>query len=563
MPGAGSTPRRARYLIPRDLPRRGEVVAACAVAILVAHLLLAQLTLVLGLIFAVVGKATRWRRWWLLAPAGAGLAWTLAAGPETALAGFTAGPSSILWHLGGGHLAGRGGHPFAGFGGVRSWLPRQLPVALIAGAAEAGLLGWLDWLHTDEWAVPPPRPGLVAAARRAVAERAVRAGSVVTREGAALGVEPSTGALAELRWAEAAHGTLIVGAAAQDVALGGLQVVHAALRRRKPVIVLDQGDAAIARALDAACAATGVPLLALGSSGAGRAARSAAARVPATVGAGAVGATSAGASGLWGRAPAPERDPGDQGAGELGRVVRERSAALLPADTAELASHACAELVSLAGDLRRVGVDGDALVWVPCGEQAPAQALADLLRCGRDVGLAVMIGTTSPTAADELCGLTGSALIYRVAHQELAASLVTRTGTRLLPRPLAAALIGEGASTGLRSGVPGPGGPLYPGAAAQPTATAPAGAVAPMVELVPGPVIPARALLELGQAEFVLAVSRPRQRAITTGRMVPARLPPATDRRAGHRDGHRTVRRGGHRTGHRTGRGTGREGAQP
>ena len=238
VPWTGSTPRRARHLIPTGLPRRGEVVAACAVAILVAHLLLAQLTLVLAVVFAVVSKISRWRLWWLLAPAVAGLAWTLAIGPDKALAGFAAGPSSILWHLGGGHLAGEIGHPLAGFSGVQSWLPRQFPVALICGAAEAALIGWLDWLHTDEWAVPPPRPGLVAAVRRALAARAIRAGAVVTRDGCALGVVPATGAIAELRWAELSHGTLVTGAATQDVTLAGLQVVHAALRRRKPVIVL-------------------------------------------------------------------------------------------------------------------------------------------------------------------------------------------------------------------------------------------------------------------------------------------------------------------------------------
>ena len=41
----------------------------------------------------------------------------------------------------------------------------------------------------------------------------------------------------------------------------GLQVVHAALRRRKPLIVVDvSADTAIARAVAAACAATGTPL---------------------------------------------------------------------------------------------------------------------------------------------------------------------------------------------------------------------------------------------------------------------------------------------------------------
>jgi hypothetical protein len=556
VPWTGSTPRRARYLIPKGTPRRVEVTAACAVAILVAHLLLAQVTLVLAVIFAAVSKASRWRLWWLLGPAGAGLAWTLAAGPEHALAGFTAGPSSILWHLGGGHLAGRGGHPLAGFSGAPGWLPRQLPVALVAGAVEAALIGWLDWLHTDEWAVPPPRPGLVAAAHRAVAVRAVRAGGVVTREGVALGMVPATGALAELRWTEVAHGTLIVGAAAQDVTLAGLQVVHAALRRHKPVIVLDTGDAAIARALDTACAATGVPLLADGGSAAGRAAGAASARGSSTVGTRARGAavgaragaaTGAGASGLWGRASVAEREPGDQAAGEagdrmagdhvagdrvignLGRVVRERSAALVPAGTAELAGRACAELASLAADLRRIGVDGDALVWAPRAEQVPAHALAVLLRGAAEAGLAVIIGTTSLAAVTELRGLAGSALIFRVADPDLAAGLAALGGTRLLPRSHAAqtasAALAAPVPGGLVSAAPVPGGTVPGGTVFGGQAPAAPTAGGPVADLVPGSAIAAQTLLELGQAEFVLAVSRPRPRLIATGRMVPARLP--------------------------------------
>src|ERR1700761_9721189 len=102
VPWTGAMPRRARYLIPAGLPRRREVVAVCAVAVLAAHLLLAQLTLVLAVAFAVVSNTSRWRLWWLLAPAAAGLAWTLAIGPGRALTGFGAGPSGHLWHLDGG-----------------------------------------------------------------------------------------------------------------------------------------------------------------------------------------------------------------------------------------------------------------------------------------------------------------------------------------------------------------------------------------------------------------------------------------------------------------------------
>jgi len=89
-------PRRARHLIPTQLPRRGEVIAACAVLVLLAHLLFAQLTLVLAVTFAVVSKASRWRGWWLAVPAVAGLAWMLAIGPRAAAAGFAAGPAQIL-----------------------------------------------------------------------------------------------------------------------------------------------------------------------------------------------------------------------------------------------------------------------------------------------------------------------------------------------------------------------------------------------------------------------------------------------------------------------------------
>jgi hypothetical protein len=59
-----------------------------------------------------------------------------------------------------------------------------------------------------------------------------------------------------------------------------------------------------------------------------------------------------------------------------------------------------------------------------------------------------------------------------------------------------------------------PGGPVYPGSP-----------VAPAPDLVPSPVIPARTLLALGPAEFILAAGWPRQRLVASGRAVPARLP--------------------------------------
>ena len=241
--------------------------------------------------------------------------------------------------------------------------------------------------------MPPPRPGLIAAARRAIATRVTRAGAVVTREGCALGVVPATGAIAELRWAETARGALVVGAVAQDVALAGLQVVHAALRLRKPVIVFDPGgDAVIARALAAACRATGTPLLTAGSPG-----------VPA-------------ASGLWGRGTGRERPPEDPPDNpvsvDLGRVGARARGGDAPGGFpgARRPGLRRARGGSPA-DLRRIGVDGDALVWAPRGELLTAQALGELLRDGQAAGLAVLIGATAPAAAAELSALAGTALI--------------------------------------------------------------------------------------------------------------------------------------------------------
>ncbi|MGH3165028.1 MAG: SRPBCC domain-containing protein [Trebonia sp.] len=262
VPGKGNAPRRARFLIPTQLPRRGELVAACAVALLIVHLVFAQLTLVLAVVFVVVSRVSRWRPWWLLVPAAAGIVWTLAIGLGSAAHGFAAGPAHLLGYMSAHGLAGLHGV----FSGAGAWLPWQAPLALVAASAEAAVAGWLDWLHTDEWALAPPRPGLVALARRAGVTRAIRSGGVVTRDGGSLGVAPATGARVGLSWAEATAGVLFTGAAARDVAATSFQLMHASLRLRKPVIALDlSGDPAVGSALSAACTATGVPLRTFGT----------------------------------------------------------------------------------------------------------------------------------------------------------------------------------------------------------------------------------------------------------------------------------------------------------
>lgn len=561
-------PRRARHLIPTQLPRRGEVIAACAVLVLLAHLLFAQLTLVLAATFDIVSKASRWRRWWLLIPAAAGLAWTLAVGPRAAVSGFAAGPAQILSYLGGGPLR-RLWQPRGAFAGAGSWLPRQLPLALVAGAAEAALAGWLAWVHTDEWAVPSPRPGALAAIRRALNRRAIHAGGVLTRDGCVLGVAPATGARVVLGWQEAAGGVLVTGASANILTITSFQVVHAALRRRKPVIVVDTtGDPAVAQAMAAACEATATPLWVPGTGDgyyepfrhAGQSRRLA--MTLAALGIGEQADPSAASvrrylraafdlmdavpgdprtpviddvlhllnpralQARWGLVPAagPRRgqlaelvrasvqeanaDPraiqavagqlaalrqaaggsaangAADGGFDLTRVVRERSAVLFRANAADLARLISADIAAVCEDLRRIGVDGDGLVWLHGLGPHDTGTLAGLVAGGAAAGLPLLITATSPPAA-EIATIVNSVVIHGLTDGAAAASLAARTGTRM----------------------------------------APAAAPADLPELVPSPAVPAQDMLSLAPAQFVLAVSSPAYRLVRLGQLVPARPP--------------------------------------
>jgi hypothetical protein len=450
-------PRRARHLIPTQLPRRGEVVAAFAVLVLLAHLLFAQLTFVLAVAFAAVSKTSRWRLWWLAVPAAAGLGWTLVIGPRAAAAGLAAGPAQILAYLGGGHPLNRLLHPRGAFAGVGGWLPRQFPLALIAAAAEAALVGWLDWVHTDEWAVRPPRPGALAAVRGALARRTTSAGVVVTRDGCVLGVAPGSGARVVLGWPEIAGGVLVTGADARTLAVSSLQVAHAALRRRKPLIVLDlTRDGALGGVLGAACAATGTPLWEAVETEDGR----------------------------W-LGPAPDETL-------LARVVRERSAALLSLRTQDVAAQVCAGILALGADVRRIGADGDGLVWLYGYEPAPGGPLAglagSLVAGGAAAGLPMLVTTTSPRAVADLAGLVSVVLVHRLADPAAADILAARTGTKLVPAGWSAR---EWTATVLPAAAMGQAGAFQPAAAVQPgMAILPNGLVQPGGVMSPTAVVP-------------------------------------------------------------------------
>ena len=264
-------PRRARYLIPLGTPRRRELLAALAVLGVLAGLLFAPVTLGLAIAFYAIGKITRWRPVWLAAPAACGVVWVLAIGPAAALAGFLAAPRAVVALLTGvatdpARLAHLG---TASTGSVR-WFPGQFPIALILAAGVAAVAWWLDWLHTDEWRVPAPRPGLISLCRRRFTAAFVKSGGVLTRTGACLGVDAGTGRPAAVPWREAERGVLVAGSARPAVAAAGFQLVHAAIRLRKPVIVVDlAAGGELAGSLAAVCAATGAPLQTFGAAGTG------------------------------------------------------------------------------------------------------------------------------------------------------------------------------------------------------------------------------------------------------------------------------------------------------
>ncbi len=249
-----------------------DVVAIAALALLLLHVLFAQLTLILAIAFAVTGQLARWRPQWLAGPAAAGLIWSLAVGPASAAAGFTAGPGQVARYL-----AAAVGHPAAlvhlsrGFAGAPHWLPRQFPLALITAAAEAALAGAIWRLRRRRAGQPARyRTGPVVAARRRVASAALAAGSVVTADGACLGLDPATGRRVTISWAEAERGVLATGPDQADLERCGAALALAAIRRRKAVLVIDlAGGADLAAALTAGCAAAGAPLHAFGPAGPG------------------------------------------------------------------------------------------------------------------------------------------------------------------------------------------------------------------------------------------------------------------------------------------------------
>src|SRR5208282_1836262 len=286
---ADRSPRRPPVPVPRDTPRHRELTAVLAVAAVLTHLLLGQLTLVLAVIMYAVDRVSRWRPQWLAVPAGLGAVWALAIGPARAVAGLTAGPRQVLAYLGGidrypGHLL----RPLGAYAGLAHWLPEQFPLALILAAAEVFGLSWLQRRMEGGrvW-----RSGLIVAARRRMTTSSLRSGAVVSRDGCRVGLDVATGHAAEVSWREAEDGVLCAGPAAglgraagtgpgsareagpagnDGLIASGFAMARAAIRRRKPVIVIDLAASPwLAGSLAAACVEPGAPFSWFGPDGPG------------------------------------------------------------------------------------------------------------------------------------------------------------------------------------------------------------------------------------------------------------------------------------------------------
>ncbi len=365
---AERAPRRAGHAGPAGSSRRGELAAGLATAAVVAELLLAQLSLVLTACLVAIGRLTRWRPQWLALPAAAGLAWTLAVGPARAAAGFAGWPHRLIAYLA--TAASRPGpaatsaarlarplrqlpHHASFLVLLGQWLPRQLPIAMVAASAQAAVVLWLGWRRHDQPSQAAWRPGVIAALRVRRNSAVLAAGHTVTRDGCALGLEAGTGRLAGFGWAVASQGVLLTGQDEQALGRLALAAVSAAMRLRKTVLVIDLARSAcqlteLARSL-------GVPA-----------------------------STSLSAAGGL--------------AGQVGLAIRDRSALVVSGDHA----HAVADLSAVLARVRDLGLRADCLVWISGCEGVGVDVLSRLCGLGPPTGTAVLLSTAAAGHADDL-----------------------------------------------------------------------------------------------------------------------------------------------------------------
>ena len=375
--------------------RRGELAAGLATAAIVGQLLFAQAVLLAAVGLVAIGRVSRWRPHWLAVPALASVTWLLAVGLARALAGLDQGSRRLAGYLLGAAVhPGRLAHPAAAMAGAAAWLPKQLPLALLAACGEAWIVLWLGWWRRGmRW-----RPGLVVLLRRRMSAAALAAGHTATWDGCAVGLAVGTGKLAGFSWAEATYGVLMTG---HDADRLGLAAACAALRRRKTVLILDCSPAS---GTSAASGLSGAPV-ASGASGA-----SVTERVRALARSLGVPVTDAGEAGL---------------AGAIGRAIRSRETVLIATAHAEAARRAVADLADVVSGLRDLGLRADCLTWITGCESIDPASLSELLAIGPLTGTAIILSTPSPARAASLAPSAGVVVVSGPVSAELALDLVT------------------------------------------------------------------------------------------------------------------------------------------
>jgi hypothetical protein len=275
--------------------------------------------------------------------------------------------------------------------------------------------------------MPAARPGLIGIWHRRRATASLRAGRVLTRDGVRLGVGPATGQAAVLCWRDAGGGVLVTGAAAPAVLAPGLLLAGAAIRRRKPVVVVDlTGDRDLPGALAARCGAARAPLHVFGVAGGpryepqvrpGAEQQAALAAVP------------------WGPGGG---GPGTGTGASLADVIRQRGVALFTLDgpgndPAEIAGLIAADMAGLYASMYRGGIAPDGLCWLTECDGVDPAAVAGLIAAGSPAGLAPVLATTVPEPAARIAGQVNAAIVHRVADPRLAAVLAPLTGSTVVP----------------------------------------------------------------------------------------------------------------------------------
>jgi len=124
----------------------------------------------------------------------------------------------------------------------------------------------------------------------------------------------------------------------------------------------------------------------------------------------------------------------------LGQVIRDRAVVAFWLDravhgqsAAMIASLAACDLIAVCAELSRIAVSGDALAWIHGCEALDHRLLTELVAAGAAAGIAVLLSTTSATAAERLSGSVNVMLARGPADPAVAARFADLAGAATAP----------------------------------------------------------------------------------------------------------------------------------